>query len=708
MMLQQASQQLFARAPVVKRSTLAALGFSAALWAYCHAAFAAPETISVIAAPPPAVTAAPSGVSTRLDALDFQALPYDRLDDVLAAKTGFSLFRRIPSLTANPTTQGASLRGIGPNGAGRAGVLLDGAPLNDPFGNWVNWTSILPGTIASATVLHGGRPLAGGPGALSGLIAAETGTAQAGLTLRADANTLEGGDASAIFADQVGAFGVIAFAGGGQRNGYIPIIESQRGPADVAARSYNISGGVKVARGFGPHWRGAVSLRGFSEGRDNGIEDARNDTQGFDGSIRFVRDRASGPNADISAYGQVRRFASLFTATDAQRETSRPVLDQFSVPSYAFGARANLSQQWSERHQSNLYLDAAWRSGETNERFRNLGAGFTRQRTAGGKQSNFGAGLQHRIAVSETLSLDGGARLDVLRLRQGRRIETNLATNAVVRDDALDNRSDTIVSGSAGLRYQPAPAIIVKARGYTGSRQPSLNEYFRPFRVGNDITEANPMLDIETLRGLDVSVRYEPLTGQFFQITVFRNWLRDAVANLSVAGQAGGFIAPCGFVPTGGSCRQRGNVERARASGVEAIAGATLHQQVSVTIFYGYTQAKIRRSSINAALEGTRFAQVPRHQGSIDVRWTMPTPKLSGSIVLRAQSDQFEDDLNSRTLNGFAAVDLGLRWQVSNSLTARLDAINVSDTQIDAGKSADGLTTRGQPFTARVGLTATF
>ena len=43
---------------------------------------------------------------------------------------------------AQPTTQGVSLRGIGPSGQSRTLVLLDGVPFNDPFGGWVYWTRV--------------------------------------------------------------------------------------------------------------------------------------------------------------------------------------------------------------------------------------------------------------------------------------------------------------------------------------------------------------------------------------------------------------------------------------------------------------------------------------------------------------------------------------------------------------------------------------
>ncbi len=58
-------------------------------------------------------------------------------DDVLRLAPTFSLFRRTSSISAHPTAQGVSLRGIGPSGVSRSLVLIDGVPFNDPFGGWV-------------------------------------------------------------------------------------------------------------------------------------------------------------------------------------------------------------------------------------------------------------------------------------------------------------------------------------------------------------------------------------------------------------------------------------------------------------------------------------------------------------------------------------------------------------------------------------------
>src|SRR5256712_349945 len=83
----------------------------------------------------------PARVSV-LTSEQIQASPALMADDVLRQNPTFSLFRRASSLVAQPTTQGVSLRGIGPSGQSRTLVLLDDIPFNDPFGGWVYWSRV--------------------------------------------------------------------------------------------------------------------------------------------------------------------------------------------------------------------------------------------------------------------------------------------------------------------------------------------------------------------------------------------------------------------------------------------------------------------------------------------------------------------------------------------------------------------------------------
>src|SRR5438552_14617202 len=92
------------------------------------------------------------------------------VDETLRQVPGFTLFRRSGSRTANPTAQGASLRGVGGSGASRAIVLGDGVPMNDPFGGWVEWGRVPRLALQRAEVLRGGASDLFGAGELAGVV----------------------------------------------------------------------------------------------------------------------------------------------------------------------------------------------------------------------------------------------------------------------------------------------------------------------------------------------------------------------------------------------------------------------------------------------------------------------------------------------------------------------------------------------------------
>ena len=129
---------------------------------------AAVEQVVVTATRPPEPVGQAAFSVTTVDAAALTQS--DRLDAALKQVPGLSLFRRTSSLAANPTTQGVSLRSIAPSGAGRALVLLDGVPMNDPFGGWVIWTALPAEDIGRAEIVRGAGAGPYGAGALTGTI----------------------------------------------------------------------------------------------------------------------------------------------------------------------------------------------------------------------------------------------------------------------------------------------------------------------------------------------------------------------------------------------------------------------------------------------------------------------------------------------------------------------------------------------------------
>ncbi|HUI83512.1 MAG TPA: TonB-dependent receptor plug domain-containing protein, partial [Candidatus Binatia bacterium] len=95
-------------------------------------------------------------------------------DDKLRLVPGFQLLRRSGSQTANPTSQGVSLRGLGASGASRALVLADGIPINDPFGGWIYWARVPQSSLDEVQLVPGGVSALYGNDALGGVVNLET------------------------------------------------------------------------------------------------------------------------------------------------------------------------------------------------------------------------------------------------------------------------------------------------------------------------------------------------------------------------------------------------------------------------------------------------------------------------------------------------------------------------------------------------------
>src|SRR5579859_8000619 len=107
------------------------IGWGALFFLGATAASADVEMVVVTARPPDPVGNDAFSVA-KIDAATLHA--FEQLDRALEQVPGLSTFRRDSCLSANPTTQGVSLRSIAPSGASRALVTLDGVPQNDPFG----------------------------------------------------------------------------------------------------------------------------------------------------------------------------------------------------------------------------------------------------------------------------------------------------------------------------------------------------------------------------------------------------------------------------------------------------------------------------------------------------------------------------------------------------------------------------------------------
>ncbi|WP_066481232.1 MULTISPECIES: TonB-dependent receptor [unclassified Sphingomonas] len=627
----------------------------------------------------------------------------NRLEDVLADVAGLQSFRRADSRSANPTSQGLTLRGIGGNASSRALLILDGVPQADPFAGWVAFPAYAPAALGAVRVVRGGGSALWGPGALAGVVELESATpdqlpaAQAQIAYR----SRDAVDALATATlKRDGGFATLT-AGTARGDGFIPIVAGDRGPVDRAARYAQSNVTLRAAFDVGGDRELQATVRAFTDRRDRGLAFTDIASDGADASVRIVGRGAWRWSA--LGYIQSRRFASQFAAVSADRATVTPTLDQYNVPATGIGGRIELSPPLGSAIRLRIGADVRETRGTTRELFTFVGGAPTRRREAGGTTRTAGGFADLRVDA-DTLGIDLNGRVDGWWIANGRLSEVALAGGAPITDLAFADRDGVEPTGRAGLSWRPAGDVLtLRAAAYRGWRLPTPNELYRPFRVGADATAANATLRPERLDGVEAGFDLKPGAATFVSATLFDNQVRDAIANVTIARGPGNFPG-VGFVSAAGFFRRRDNLAALDVRGIEIEAGGRV-ASVEARLSYAYTDARVQGAGTSAALDGLRPAQTPRHQASATLAWRAAAG-TQASVTGRYQSSQFEDDQNSRVLGDALTLDSAATLIVGDGLALIARVENAFDARVDTGFSGNARE-RSHPRTLWLGVNAT-
>ncbi|WP_152663856.1 TonB-dependent receptor [Sphingomonas sp. SRS2] len=609
-----------------------------------------------------------------------------RMEDILRDAAGFQQFRRSDARSAHPTSQGATLRGLGGNASTRALILLDGVPMIDPFGGWVSWAALDPARIGHVRVTRGGGSGIYGAGALAGTIELSSVGPEEATRLSASLayGSRESIDADATLTARLGGGFLMVSGGHARGDGFIPVVEEDRGPIDRAARYKQSRASARAVIPAGEDIELQANGSFLLDQRDRGVPFTGNSNLAVDGSLRLV---GRGPwQWEASAWVQHREFSSGFASIGAGRATAGQSLDQYNVPANGVGARAEIRPSLGEGVNLRLGGDLRHVSGQTQELVIATNVG----RVAGGEQEIYGGFAELALLPSDGVTLTASGRIDRWRLRDGRRTEINRNTGAPVAANSAvyPDRSGTEATGRAGIAWNPdgASAITVRAAAYSGWRLPTLNELYRPFRAGNDSTVANPGLDPERVKGVEGGVAFQPLANWRLAATIFWNRLDDAVSNVTI----------------GANTRQRQNVDAIRSRGIEIEGFATLGEW-RLHASYSHIDPRVRASGAAIALDGLRPAQTPRNQASASLDWNRPGLARLGATV-RYIGRQFEDDQNSRRLDDALTIDAVASIPLGAGFTGELRAENIANKRVEATVGADGTVERATPRTLWVAL----
>ena len=568
-------------------------------------------------------------------------------DSALRQVPGFTLFRRSDSRTANPTTQGVSLRGIGASGASRALVLDDGIPLNDPFGGWVYWGRVARASLDRIEVVRGGGSELYGSAAMGGVVQFIRRPTAADALVVDSAGGSERTAVTSLFASMrrhawsgsvSGDFLTTA--------GYVLVPPSQRGSVDTVANSHHTAVDATLERAFGDNARAFLRASRYGEGRHNGTPLQTNDT-----SLRQLAAGADAGGLDVRLYATHQDYAQSFSAIAADRNSERLTVLQ-KVPSRGEGA----SVQWGGALWTRNAVLAggelhAVRGASDEEQFTARGTSFV---STGGRQRTESAFAEDLISVSARVTVTAGLRYDQWE-----------------RQSSWSPRLALLVHANDGL--------ALTASAYRAFRAPTLNELYRSFRVGNVVTLANPSLGAERLNAVEAGARLRNV-----RVTAFSMTTDDTIANVTQS------VAPSQIT------RQRENLGSSRSRGIEVDGDWHLGIPWQLSAGYLLSDAIVTTGD----LRGKRLPQVPRNQATAQATYTAPRATIG--VQTRWSGRQFDDDLNTLPLRSYFAADLFTSLPVVASLSATVAIENALDRRIET--SATPVITLANPRTIRFGL----
>lgn len=572
------------------------------------------------------------------------------LDDALRQVEGFSLFRRSGSRTANPTTQGVTLRGVGASGASRALVLADGVPLNDPFGGWVYWSRIPRQEIGRVEILQGAGSSLYGTDAMGGVInVLREDPRQSWLTLEGSYGNEQTGNASLStggrFANWIARVAGEAF----RTDGYIIVDPSQRGRIDTPANSEHAALEVQIDRLLSDQAR--VFIRGslFSEDRQNGTP--------IDPNRTYIRQLETGANwstrragdFSIRGYGGTQVFDQRFASVAADRNSATLVRSQ-RVPAQQIGMDAQWSGAIGSRQIAVAGLDAREVRGASDELIISANK-VTSAVGAGGRERTIGLFGEDIVRLAPGWLLTLGLRFDRWRNYDALSATRSFSGSGAPTARSFPDRIESAFSPKISLLHRINDTLSLSASAYRAFRAPTLNELYRSFRLGNIITNANPDLLAERLTGGEAGASVSAWNRKIeIRGTFFWNEIEKTVANVTLTG-----VVP---VPAPGTIvRQRQNLGSSRSRGFEVDATVQLSSMITLSGGYEFIDAAVLSFPANPTLVGNLIPQIPRNEFTFQAAYSNPSIVTVG-VQGRFVGDQFDDDANLFLLGRYFTLDL--------------------------------------------------
>jgi outer membrane receptor protein involved in Fe transport len=596
---------------------------------------------------------------------ELKATPAHTLDDVLRDVPGISLPGSNSSLVI-PTLNAFSMRGVGGN---RALVMLDGAPVNDPWSGDVNWSRIPRSTIDRVEVARGGGASLFGNYAMSGTVGvlsvpADTRNLWADASYGSYATSRVDALVTEPLTDSIGV-GVNADTfdtDGFQR------YRLTRGPIDIPFWSRNRLFGARVDGTAGGDAAFFVRGNHFDTSISQGSPLAHDEKRGFEGGTGVQLKDTLGGDLSAQVFALHQQFdtdnSGLFPGQGRDREF-------LSNSHVATSQRIGGSLQWS-RHLGTTVpfvtagIDLTDILGEDRVDTFNSGGSHTDTDRAGGRQDFTGLFAEADFFPHPRFEVLLSARLDLWSNSDGH--DYSLTAPGVRYPTRRLSQFDPRIS----LREDLGGGWAARAAAYRAFGAPTLDVLYEKTSTKTSITFPNPNLKPETLLGAEAGLEFAggPLSAQ---MNVFQNSVTDGITNVSIA-------------TTPIRTRIRANVGKTRSRGIELFGNASIGSGWKVLAGYTFTDARVVDNPTDRTLEGHRVEKIPQSVVTGGLSYTAPR---GWEVSLRGRyfSKAYQDVTALMRLDPGAVFDASVSVPLGQAFDLTLTGENVLDRRYTAEAS---------------------
>jgi outer membrane receptor protein involved in Fe transport len=616
------------------------------------------------------------------------------LDDQLRQLPGVELFRRSPSLVANPTSQGISLRGLGSTSASRTLVTEDDVPLNDPLGGWIHWQEQPALAIRDIELVRGGASDLYGSSAIGGVInivPARPSTNAAELTSTYGAEGTY--DSSALAQTKFGPWGLLSAAGMLGTDGYIQESPFQRGPVDVASNVHSQNALLAAEHVQGP-LRFFVRSSAFNELRHNGTPYQFNATRLFRYSTGADWSNPRSGQFTLRFYGSDERYRQTFSSISNTPNPANPacsdrcgeVPTRYSyVPDNELGAAAHWSRPFGARF---LFLAGA-DSHDVRIWDREQTFGSSAALTNLHDHQRDSAAYAEFMATLRAWTLIASARLDWFQNFDGRTVTWNGSAWTAPSPQPVQDEEN--FDPRLGLSRKLAQHWALSASAFRAFRAPTPNELYRSTQVGNELTLPNNNLLSERATGWETNLASQRAWG-VIRAGYFLTQVNRPITAFTLNPTSSPILL------------MRENLGQIESRGISLDDELSPLRWLTLDGGYQYAHAVVSRGTLDY---GKWIPEVARNLATLNLRASYPRLGTL-SIQSRLSGRMFDDDANTYLLAGYFRLDAYASHTFhSRPLNSQMDLFaageNLTGQSIEVSKTPT--TTLGQPRAARIGFT---